>query len=258
VGFRFPVIRFDKRTVVPLVILGAVIAGIMFLLYRLGLFHLFMDRGRLLSLIERHRTYAVFIFLGLQIIQVMVAILPGEVTGFAGGILFGPLWGIILSTLGLALGSWIAFNLARLVGRPLVDVFVSRETMSRYDYVLKHKGIFLAFLMFLVPGFPKDILCYLLGLGHMRQVDFLIVSTLGRLLGTIFLTIGGSFFRDERYGALFTIIGISLGAILIGLIYREKIERWFRKIRAAGRLKSLRDRSNSKEKERSADKTKYT
>ena len=257
-GFQFPVVRFDKRTIVHLVILGAVIAGIMFLLYALGLFHLFMDRDRLLSLIERHRAYAVFIFLGLQVIQVMVAILPGEVTGFVGGILFGPLWGIILSTLGLALGSWIAFNLARLVGRPLVEVFVSQETIRRYDYVLKHKGMFLAFLMFLVPGFPKDILCYLLGLGHMRQVDFLIVSTMGRLLGTIFLTIGGSFFRDERYGALFTIIGISLGVILVGLIYREKIERWFRRIRAAGRLRSSRERSKLKEKGRSVDKTKHT
>ena len=87
-----------------------------------------MDRDRLLSLIERRRAYAVFIFLGLQVIQVIVAILPGEITGFAGGILFGPLWGTVLSTLGLALGSWIAFNLARLVGRPLVEVFVSQET----------------------------------------------------------------------------------------------------------------------------------
>jgi uncharacterized membrane protein YdjX (TVP38/TMEM64 family) len=250
VGFRFPVIRFDKRTVVHLVILGAVILGIGFLLYAMGVFHLFMDRDRLLSLIERHRAYAVFIFLGLQVIQVMVAVLPGEVTGFVGGILFGPLWGIILSTLGLALGSWIAFNLARLVGRPLVEVFANQETIRRYDYVLKHKGVFLAFLMFLVPGFPKDILCYLLGLGQMRQVDFLIISTLGRLLGTIFLTVGGSFFRDERYAALFTIIGISLGVILVGLIYREKIERWFRTVRAAGRLKSLRDRRKLREKQR--------
>jgi uncharacterized membrane protein YdjX (TVP38/TMEM64 family) len=236
--------------------LGAVISGILLLLYALDLFHLFMDRDRLLRLIEGHRAYALFIFLGLQVIQVIVAILPGEVTGFVGGILFGPLWGIVFSTLGLTLGSWIAFRLARLVGRPVVEVFVSQETIRRYDYVLKHKGIFLAFLMFLVPGFPKDILCYLLGLGHMRQGDFLMVSTAGRLLGTVLLTIGGSFFRDERYGAFFTVLGIGLGVILIALIYREKIERWFRTIHAARRLKSLRERSNLKEKHRGVEKTK--
>ncbi len=249
-------IRFDRRTVLHLVILGVVVAGIILLLYALDLFRLFMDRDRLLSLIEGHRAYAIFIFLGLQVIQVMVAILPGEVTGFVGGILFGPLWGIVFSTLGLTLGSWIAFRLARLVGRPVVEIFVSQETIKRYDYVLKHKGMFLVFLMFLIPGFPKDILCYLLGLGHMRQGDFLMVSTAGRLLGTVLLTVGGSFFRDERYGAFFTVIGIGLGVILIALIYREKIERWFRTIHAARRLKSLRQRTNLKEKHRGVEKNK--
>jgi uncharacterized membrane protein YdjX (TVP38/TMEM64 family) len=87
--------------------------------------------------------------------------------------------------------------------------------------------------MFLIPGFPKDILCYLLGLGHMGQRDFLLVSTSGRLLGTVLLTAGGTFFRDQRYGAFFTVAGISVGLILVVMIYRENIERWFRKIRAA-------------------------
>lgn len=241
-------IRFDRGTVLHLVILGSVLTGTILLLYGFDLFHLFTDKDRLLRLTEGHQVYAIFVFLGLQVIQVLVAVLPGEVTGFVGGVLFGPLWGIVFSTLGLTLGSWIAFRLARLIGRPVVEVFASQETIKRYDYVLKHKGIFLAFLMFLIPGFPKDILCYLLGLGQMRQVDFLIVSTAGRLLGTILLTIGGSFFRDERYGAFFTVIGIGLGVILVALIYRERIERWFRTIRAAPRLRSLRERRKLREK----------
>ncbi len=235
-------IRVDKRTVIELVILGGVIVGIMLLLYVLDLFHLFTDKDRLLSLIEEHRTYAVFIFIGLQVIQVLVAILPGEVTGFVGGIFFGPLWGIMFSTLGLTLGSWFAFNLAHLFGRPLIDIIVRQETVKRFDYVIKHKGLFLAFLLFLIPGFPKDILCYLLGLGHMRQGTFLIVSIAGRLLGTTLLTIGGSFFEDERYGALFTVVGITIGVILIVLIYRERIERWFRMIHVAQRLRSMKEK----------------
>ncbi len=243
-------IGFDKRTVIDLVILGGVIVGIALLLYVLDLFHLFTDKERLLSLIEEHRTYAVFIFIGLQVIQVLIAILPGEVTGFVGGIFFGPLWGIIFSTMGLTLGSWIAFNLAHLVGRPLIDIIVRQETVKRFDYVMKHKGLFLAFLLFLIPGFPKDILCYLLGLGHMRQIDFLMVSTIGRLLGTTLLTIGGSFFRDERYGAFFTIIGISIGMILIVLVYRDRIERWFRKIHVAQRLRSMKEKRKLRHRKR--------
>jgi uncharacterized membrane protein YdjX (TVP38/TMEM64 family) len=243
-------IKFDKRAVIDLVIWGGVIVGITLLLYTLDLFHLFTDKDRMLRIIEEHRTYAVFIFIGLQVIQVLVAILPGEVTGFVGGIFFGPLWGIIFSTLGLTLGSWIAFNLAYLVGRPLIDIIIRQETIKRFDYLMKHKGLFLAFLLFLIPGFPKDILCYLLGLGRMRQGEFLIVSLVGRLLGTTLLTIGGTFFRDERYGAFFMIIGISIGMILIVLIYRDRIERWFRKIHVAQRLRSIKEKRKLRRRKR--------
>jgi len=242
-------IRVDKRTVIEIVILAGVFIGLTLLLYALDLFHLFMDKEWLLSLIEEHRTYAVFIFIGLQVIQVLVAVLPGEVTGFVGGIVFGPLWGVILSTIGLSLGSLIAFNLARRIGRPLVDILVSEKTIKRYDYVMKRKGVFLAFSMFLIPGFPKDILCYILGLGHMRQVDFLVVSTSGRLLGTILLTIGGAFLREGRYDALFLIIGIGVGVILMALIYREKVEVWLRKTQTGGRLRSLAEPRRLKKKE---------
>jgi uncharacterized membrane protein YdjX (TVP38/TMEM64 family) len=100
--------------------------------------------------------------------------------------------------------------------------------------------------MFLVPGFPKDILCYLLGLGHMGQGDFLLVSTTGRLLGTALLTLGGSFFRDRRYGALFTLVGVSIFLILLTMIYRETIERWFRSMRAAQLQKHRADRARLK------------
>jgi len=239
-------ISFDKKTIAGLVIFGLVIAGIIYILFPLGLVKFFMDRQYLLHFIREHRTYAVFIFIGLQLLQVVAAPVPGEVTGFVGGIFFGPFWGVVFSTIGLTLGSWLAFGLAHIAGRPLVEKIVSPETIKRYDYVMKHKGLFLAFLMFLIPGFPKDYLCYLLGLGHMGQRDFLIVSTSGRLLGTVLLTMEGSFFRQKRYGAFFTVMSISIAIILVAMIYRETIERWFRRMRAAQRLKSRKDLLRSK------------
>jgi uncharacterized membrane protein YdjX (TVP38/TMEM64 family) len=224
----------------------AFIAVATYLLYAFGLIEFFANRQRLIAFIQEHRAYAMFIFIGLQAVQVVAAPVPGEVTGFAGGILFGTFWGIVFSTIGLTLGSWLAFGLARLIGRPIVELVARPETIKRYDYVMKHKGLFLAFLMFLIPGFPKDILCYLLGLGHMGQRDFLIVSTTGRLLGTTLLTIGGTLFRNERYGALFTVLGISIAMILLVMIYRENIERWFRSRRVAQRLKSREERCRMK------------
>jgi len=223
-------LKFDKKTILLLLLLGGVVAGIVYLLYASNLFDLFINRRHLVSFFREHRTYAALIFIGLQALQVVAAPVPGEVTGFVGGIFFGPLWGVVYSTIGLTIGSWIAFMLARLLGRPLVERMVSMETIRRYDYVMKHKGLLLAFLMFLIPGFPKDFLCYLLGLGHMRQRDFLLISATGRLLGTVLLTMGGTYFRDARYGALFTVVGVSLAIILLVMIYRERVELLLRRI----------------------------
>ena len=242
-------ISFDKKTIAGLAIFGLVVAVIIYILFPLGLVKFFMDQRYLLQFIREHRMYAIFIFIGLQLLQVVAAPVPGEVTGFVGGIFFGPFWGVVFSTIGLTLGSWLAFGLARIAGRPLVEKVVSAETIKRYDYVMKHKGLFLAFLMFLIPGFPKDYLCYLLGLGHMGQRDFLIVSTSGRLLGTVLLTVEGSFFHQRRYAEFFTVMSISIAIVLVVMIYRETIERWFRRMRAAQRLKSRQDRLRSKEDE---------
>ena len=179
-------IKLDKKSIAWFVATCLILTGLFYLLYEYGFIEYFTDRQRLLHFINMHRAYAALIFIGLQILQVVAAPVPGEVTGFVGGVFFGTAWGILYSTIGLTLGSWLAFLLARLAGRPLVEMIVNPETVKRYDYVMKHKGMFLAFLMFLIPGFPKDILCYLLGLGHMGQGDFLLVSTTGRLLGTGF------------------------------------------------------------------------
>ncbi len=239
-------IKLKKKTIAGFAVTCLVLAGLIYLLHEYGLIEFFTDRQRLLTLINDHRANAAIIFIGLQVLQVVAAPVPGEATGFVGGVFFGTGWGMLYSTIGLTLGSWIAFMLARLAGRPLVEMIVKPETIKRYDYVMKHKGLFLAFLMFLVPGFPKDILCYLLGLGHMRQRDFLLVSTTGRLLGTTLLTLGGTLFRDRRYGALFTLFGISLFLILLTMIYRETIERWFRRLRAAQHLKRRAERAKLK------------
>ncbi|MDH4164565.1 MAG: TVP38/TMEM64 family protein [Nitrospirota bacterium] len=238
--------KLDKQSVIQLILIGLFFTLGTYLLYSFGLIDLLLDRQRMLAFIQEHRAYAALSFIGLQSLQVVAAPVPGEVTGFVGGYFFGTFWGIIYSTIGLTIGSWLAFMISRLLGRHIVEVVVNPEVIKRYDYVMKHKGLFLAFLMFLVPGFPKDILCYILGLGHMGQREFLLVSTSGRLLGTTLLTIGGTYFRDARYGAFFTVLGIGISAILVVMIYRENIERWFRQLRVAQHLKNRAGRKKRK------------
>ncbi|MDI6728959.1 MAG: VTT domain-containing protein [Thermodesulfovibrionales bacterium] len=154
--------------------------------------------------------------------------MPGEVTGLLGGFLYGPFLGVILSTTGLTIGSYIAFALARTFGRPFVDRFVDKAIMNRFDYLLHHKGAFLVFLLFLIPGFPKDYLCYILGLGHLSTMEFLVIGGTGRLFGTILLTLGGDYIRHHQYGRFSILVGIALIVVFIAMAYRDKLERLFR------------------------------
>jgi uncharacterized membrane protein YdjX (TVP38/TMEM64 family) len=224
--------KLDRKSIIQLLLIGIFLTLGTYALHAYGLIDLFLDRHRMMRFIHEHRAYATLIFIGLQALQVVAAPIPGEVTGFVGGYFFGTFWGVVYSTLGLMIGSWMAFLIARMLGRHIVEIVVKPEVIKRYDYVMKHKGLFLSFLMFLIPGFPKDFLCYLLGLGHMRQLDFLMISTSGRLFGTILLTVGGTFFRDARYGAFFTVVGIGIAAVLLVMIYRQNIEKWIRLLRA--------------------------
>jgi uncharacterized membrane protein YdjX (TVP38/TMEM64 family) len=168
-------------------------------------------------------------FILLQVAQVVAAPIPGEVTGLLGGFLYGPVLGVALSTVGLTIGSYIAFALARTFGRPFVDRFVDKRVMRRFDYLLHHKGAFLVFLLFLIPGFPKDYLCYILGLGHLTTMEFLVIGGTGRLFGTILLTLGGDYIRHHEYMKFFVLVGAAIVVVFIAMVYREKLERLFRK-----------------------------
>ena len=183
-------------------------------------------------------------FIVMQASQVVISPIPGEVTGFIGGFLYGNFLGIILSTIGLTLGSWIAFSLSRYFGRPFVEKFVRKETMDRYDYLLHHKGAFLVFLLFLIPGFPKDYLCYILGLGHLGTKEFLIISTVGRFLGTALLTLGGDYIRHQQYYRFFVLSGLAIIIIMLSMVYRDKIEKVFQRWHKLSDRASLKKKTN--------------
>lgn len=202
-------------------------------LYEYEVFTIFTDRKVLISFLDSLGPRSFISFILIQSTQVVAAPIPGEVTGFVGGFIYGPFWGIVFSTIGLTLGSLIAFSLSRYLGKPFVQKIVRKETMERFNYVLKlshRKGAFLIFLLFLIPGFPKDYLCYILGMGPMSLKEFFIISTAGRFSGTVLLTLGGSFIRKQQYREFLLLIGI---AIIIGLIcmaYRDKIEKLIHKL----------------------------
>ncbi len=199
-----------------------------FILYKSGALKFFMSKDRITAFLDSLGPLSFAGFILLQAAQVVIAPIPGEVTGFIGGYVYGPYLGVLLSTVGLVLGSFLAFSLSRYFGRPFVERFIDPQVLQRYDYVLHHKGLFLIFLLFLIPGFPKDYLCFILGLGRLTTAEFLWVSTVGRLFGTILLTLGGEYIRHDQYKSFYVLLGVAILVILLVLFYRERLEAWFK------------------------------
>lgn len=218
---------------------------LMYALYKTGAFHFFMSRERLVAFLNSLGPASFIGFILLQLFQVVAAPVPGEVTGILGGYLYGTGLGLLLSTIGLTAGSWIAFSLSRIFGRPFVEKFVSKETINKYDYLLHHKGAFLVFLLFLIPGFPKDILCYILGLGHLTTREFLVISTVGRFAGTVLLTLGGNYIRLHQYYRFFVLLGVAIIVVFLSMVYKEKLERAFRAWHVSSRRRELRRKRKS-------------
>jgi len=193
------------------------------------------DRHQLKVIIRSFGPYSPLAYILLQIIQVVVAPIPGGAIEFLGGYLFGVEAGFFYSMIGLVLGSWMAFSLARIFEKLAVEKFVSPQTIKKFDYLIGHEGLILSFLLFLIPGFPKDALCYVLGLTPMHLGIFLTISTIGRIPGTLMATLQGAKAFEHQYKTFLVLLGISAMVILAFYIYHDEIHHWIKRLK---RIKS--------------------
>jgi uncharacterized membrane protein YdjX (TVP38/TMEM64 family) len=188
----------------------------------------FSSRNKVSALVESFGPWAPLVFIGLQALQVLFAPIPGELTGFIGGYLFGTGLGFCYSTIGLTGGSLLAFLIARRLGLPFVQRFVGDEVMKKFDYLMEHKGAIISLIFFFIPGLPKDYFCYLLGLSPMHVLTFFVISTIGRIPGTLLLSLQGQAVRSEDYRGFFVVVGVALFLFALTIIFRDRIEIWLK------------------------------
>jgi len=212
----------NKKIVLRILILALLIAAAVYGFIHFDLYQYFKDKEKLASFIKA-QPYDELVFIVIQVVQVVAAPIPGEVTGFIGGYLYGPFWGTIYSTIGLTLGSWLAFMLARFFGEPLLEKMVSREVFEKFDHFMEHRGLLVSFLLFLIPGFPKDYLCYIMGVSRIPVLTFIIISTVGRFFGTMMLSISGNIAHNEQYALLIVIAAVAVIVSLLAWRYHDKI-----------------------------------
>lgn len=112
-------------------------------------------------------------FVVLQTVQVVLAPIPGQTLAGVGGYLFGTLWGAVYSMVGVVLGSAVVFLATRRFGRPYVERVVDPSALTRWDEFVDRAGVPGLFVLFLLPTFPDDVLCFVAGLTDVRFRTFL-------------------------------------------------------------------------------------
>ena len=169
-------------------------------------------------------------FMALQVLQVVLAPVPGEATGFIGGYLFGTVNGFIYSSVALTVGSWINFGIGRYLGKRFVRRWVPADKWERFDRLLKRQGVIILFILFVFPGFPKDYLCLFLGVTAIPLKAFLLIAAIGRMPGTLMLSLQGEFLFRGNYIVLSVLFGVMLLVAVLSVRYREKIYAWMEKL----------------------------
>jgi uncharacterized membrane protein YdjX (TVP38/TMEM64 family) len=192
-------------------------------------YHLLSDKEQIKTFVASFGHSAPAIFIVLQILQVLFAPFPGEATGFIGGFLFGTAKGFIYSSIGLTAGSWINFTIGRLMGKRFVRKLIPGRQLDRLDKMVRRQGVIVLFILFVIPGFPKDYLCLFLGLSTLPLRIFLILAGIGRMPGTLMLSLQGSYLFEQKYGLFAIIMGVCLIVIFLAYNYREPLYRWLEK-----------------------------
>ena len=162
---------------------------------------------------------APLVMLGLQILQVFIALIPGEIVESAAGYVLGPWLGTAVCYLGICLASTLIFALTRRYGVKLTEVFVSRERINELRFLnTEQKRNTLIFLLFFIPGTPKDLLTYFVGLTDIRLRTFLLLSMVARIPSVITSTFGGHLLGQERYIGAVILYGVTGVLSLLGMV----------------------------------------
>ena len=184
---------------------------------------LFVDKHFLKQTLRQWGTLAPVIFIALQALQVVIAPIPGDITGILGGYLFGEWLGFIYSTIGLTLGTVASFGVGRWLGAHYVRRLVSQEAWEKLGFIVEAEGALACFIIYLIPGAPKDLACYLFGLSPMPFRMFAVISTIGRAPGTWVLSAQGSHTAAGNYFEVVLITALALAVALPLYYYRDRI-----------------------------------
>ncbi|MBE6837691.1 MAG: TVP38/TMEM64 family protein [Ruminococcus sp.] len=173
------------------------------------------------NILESYKFFSVFVFLFVQAVQVVVVLIPP--VQIVGGMLFGGLWGSLLSLLGLWLGSAVVFLAVKTAGKPLVEAIISKKNVKKFRFLEDTDKItVILFVLYLIPGTPKDAITYIVPLTKIDIRTFLLGVLPARIPSVVISAFFGNSIYKENY-VLTAVFGAVIVALAIfGFVFREK------------------------------------
>lgn len=165
-------------------------------------------------------------FVGMIVLQIFVAFIPGEPLEIGAGYAFGAVEGTLLCLIGGLIGGVVVFLFVRRFGVKAVEAFFSREKIDSLKFLQDSKRLnLLVLIIFLIPGTPKDILCYVVGLTHMKLSTWIPITTLGRIPSIITSTIGGDALGAGNHLFAGIVLGVTLLICLGGVLLYRRVSK---------------------------------
>lgn len=207
----------------------AIIAVVMVLLWP-SIKDLFTEGGaqRLVARLKAAGPMGVFALLGIQFLQVVVAFIPGEVVQLAAGLMYGPWFGALIILAGCALSSFVVYQLVHKLGAPFVRAMVSEKHMERFErFEQSGKLDIIVFVLFLIPGMPKDVFTYIVPLTSMKVGRFLTLTTIARIPGVLASTYTAHGFSNGNIVGPIVVMSIVGVLAVCGVVFRERLMNYF-------------------------------
>ena len=199
-------------------------------LYNYKILYIFSSVERMKLFILSTKEKGVFIYILIQILQVVFVPIPAAVIAIVGSIIYGPILGAIYCSIGILLGSYISYGIGKSFGFKVVSWVVGSENATKYSNILAKRGAFFLSIAFLLPLFPDDILCLVAGISTMKFSTFFIITTITRPIGVIFMCIFGSGQIIPYSGWGWIVWGIivvaAISLVIVVYKYQDKLQSW--------------------------------
>ena len=210
------------KLVLLLIIIVAIPAYIFF--FHRDIIQHFQSLDDVQALFLKYRHQSMLVYFGLQILQIVICILPGQTMQFAAGYLFHFWIGFALAISGAFIGTIIAYYLARILGRDAMHMIFGEEKINdMLQKINSKKGVAIVFLIYLIPGIPKDLCTYAAGLSEMKLKPFLILSMLGRTPGMVGSLLMGQQVNIGGYFSAGIIAACFVVMFAVGILFRKQV-----------------------------------